>query len=220
MTGGKSEAIWARDRLLLSLTMSNPLRARNLKELTYKPDNTGHLRKTPVGGWRIFIPKEDFKNVNGAAKTKDYDQAVNESIWPHIDRYLRDYRNVLGGSRPDLVFVSKKTPGREWRALNRRYEKLTRLYMAGCPGTGPHSIRHIVATTMIKNSGDIAGAAAVLHDEEETVRQHYKHLLPNDADRWRDNSLGATLQKLNTRSRLQLHPRGRAGQQAPVAIIP
>src|SRR5690606_9829417 len=54
-TSGTAEAVWARDRLLLALTASNPLRAENLRSLTYREDNTGHLRQDARGCWRIRI---------------------------------------------------------------------------------------------------------------------------------------------------------------------
>jgi hypothetical protein len=59
-SGGATEAVWARDRLLLKLLASNPLRAKNIKLLTYRSDNTGHLRQDPDGAWRINIPRQEF----------------------------------------------------------------------------------------------------------------------------------------------------------------
>src|SRR4029453_17100310 len=40
-TGGEAEAIWARDRLIVKLLMSNPLRAKNIKFLTIAPLASG-----------------------------------------------------------------------------------------------------------------------------------------------------------------------------------
>lgn len=202
-TGGEWEAVWARDLLLLALTMSNPLRVRNLRELTYRPDNTGQLRKNRAGEWRIFIARPNFKNVKGAAKDKDYDQAVDPSVWPYIERYLADYRAVIGGSRPELVFVSSENPNVEWEGLDRRYAILTKRYVPGCPGVGPHAIRHIVATSIIIKTGDFLLAADTLHDKPATVEKHYAHLLASVGDRGRRSALGDAYAKVSVRN-----PRG------------
>lgn len=93
-TGGLREAVWARDRLLVKLLASNPLRDKNLRLLTYKDDNSGHLRKVN-GEWRIAIPRHEFKNARGAARHRPYDMPVRREVWPDIERYLRDYRPVL-----------------------------------------------------------------------------------------------------------------------------
>ena len=74
---GVDEAIWSRDLLLMALLMSNPLRRKNLAQLTYRSDNSGHLRRTAAGGWRIFIPRGLFKNAEkGAAKDHEYAQPM------------------------------------------------------------------------------------------------------------------------------------------------
>jgi hypothetical protein len=47
---GKNEKYWARDLLLMALTMSNPLRAENLERLTYRADKRGMCeRRRPAG---------------------------------------------------------------------------------------------------------------------------------------------------------------------------
>ena len=197
MTSGLKEAIWARDRLLLALSASNPLRALNLKELTYREDGSGQLRKDKGGRWRIVIPKESFKNEAGAAKDRNYDQVVQEQVCPIVETYLRDYRPMLASADNDRVFVSsgKRSDSGVWVGLNRHYEALTRRYLHGCPGTGPHCIRHIVATALVKRTGSFVAAALVLHDKEETVRQNYGHLCGDDGARWLAGVLGEALNK-------------------------
>lgn len=194
-TGGEAEAIHARDLLLMALVLSNPLRAHNLRRLTYRPDNTGQLRQTSTGEWRIIIESANFKNMKGAAKD-NYDQAVDVAVWPHIRRYLKDYRKVLGGSRPELVFVASENPSQPWRSLGRRFAALTKRFVPGCPGVGPHSIRHIVATSIIMAGGGVELAASTLHDRVETVRRHYALLLASHGDRGRKATLGDTLAQM------------------------
>ena len=198
-TGGIAEAVWARDVALLALLMSNPLRALNLRELTYRPDNTGQLHKTPSGDWRIELEKSNFKNFRGAAKQRDYNQVIDPAVVPYIERYLKIYRSILGGSRPELVFVSSETPDREWESLDRRVEYLTKRYLEGCPGVGPHALRHIVATHIIKTTdGNYILAALALHDKPATVEASYAHLLTKYADLGRKKSFGPSMALLKS----------------------
>jgi len=192
VTGGMNEAVWARDRLLLALSASNPLRALNLKELSYHPDGTGQLRKDHAGRWRIVIAKEHFKNEAGAAKEREYNQLVQEPVWPMIETYLREYRLMFSPVNNNRVFLSSKrgVGGRAWSSMNRHFETLTRKYLHGCPGTGPHCIRHIVATAIVKRTGNFVAAALVLHDKEDTVRRNYGHLCGDDGARWLSDVLG------------------------------
>jgi integrase len=188
-TGGLHEAVWARDRLLLKLLASNPLRDKNARMLTYLADGSGHLHKKD-GVWRIAIPKNEFKNFRGAASDRDYDMPVRPEVWPDIERYLRDYRPLLASGDTPYVFVSNGRGDRPWHRLRRQFEALTCRYLEGCPGVGPHAMRHLVATSILKQRpNDWAAAAWALHDREDTVRKHYAHLRSDDAYRWLDAAM-------------------------------
>lgn len=190
-TGGKREAIWARDILLIKLTASNPLRDKNLRELTYRVDNTGHLRQSASGEWSIFVHKQELKNQDGAAKDRDYQMSVRCEVWPDIERYLSQYRPMLLQSATDVLLVTERLGGPfSEDALGQRFHTLTKKYLYGCPGVGPHSMRHIVATSILKASpNDWATAAWALHDDEKTVQKHYAHLAQHDAARWMGKAL-------------------------------
>lgn len=180
---GLQEMRMVRDVMLFALLTSNPLRALNLRRLTYLPDNSGHLRHTAEGGWKLFIPRAEFKNIHGAAKNRDYDMEVDPAVWPFITRYIKTYRPMFGLARPELVFVSEENPAREWKGLNKRFSLITKSLIPGSGGFGPHSGRHIYATHVIKQTkGDYLAAAEALHDEPETVKQHYWHLINSYAD--------------------------------------
>lgn len=195
-TNGEDEALWARDLLLLKLFASNPLRAKNMMELTYSPDNTGKLRKVN-GQWRIAVPRREFKNFAGAARERDYDMPVRPEVWHDIERYLHDFRPMLADPGNPFVFVAARSPTKMLRSINRRIETLTRQYLSGCPGAGPHSFRHIVATSILKaNPNAWTLAAMVLHDREETVRKHYAHLRCDDAYRMLDATLASSYQRM------------------------
>ncbi len=191
---GIDEMRIARDVMLVALLFSNPLRALNLKRLTYTPDNTGHLRRTPEGGWKLLIPRGEFKNIHGAAKDRDYDMEIDPAVWPVITRYMKTYRPMFGLDRPELVFVSEKNPAREWKGLNKRFRSITRTLLRGSGGFGPHSVRHMYATQVIKHSrGDYIAAAEALHDEPETVKENYWHLINSYADSARRAALQGSM---------------------------
>lgn len=195
-TNGKREAVWARDILFVKLLASNPLRIKNMRWLTYQTNNKGHLRQDSTGAWSIYVPKNELKNHDGAAKDKDYHMPVRPEVWRDIEQYLKHYRPMLAAQDTDIIFVSE---GKQFsrNGLGKRFEMLTRLYLQGCPGVGPHAMRHIVATSILKsNPNDWAGAAMALHDKEETVRSHYAHLAQSDAARWLDKTLAGPFSRM------------------------
>lgn len=195
-TGGQAEAIWARDRLLLKLLASNPLRIKNVQLLTYHADGSGHLRQGN-GAWRICIPRSDFKNARGAAHDRIYDMPVRPEVWSDIEQYLRDYRPMLSSTGGPYVFVSTESGGGPMFGLRRRFEVLSRRYFAGCPGVGPHAMRHLVATSILKQRpNDWAAAAWALHDREDTIRQHYAHLRSDDAFKWFDTAMAGPFSRM------------------------
>jgi integrase len=195
-TGGVCEAKWARDRLMLKLLASNPLRAKNLKLLTIAPDAKGapaQLRKVN-GGWRIAIPREAFKNFAGAAKDREYDMPVRKELWKDLDAYIDQYRPLLAAASNPYLLTADRNSEEPYHHLNRHFAAVTRRYFTRCPGTGPHIMRHIVATTILKLQPNAwAAAAYVLHDKEETVKKNYAHLKSDDAARWIDSLMAEAL---------------------------
>ena len=49
-------------------------------------------------------------------------------------------------------------------------------------GLTPHSLRHTLASWLAQEDVQLMKIAAILGDTEETVRQHYAHLLSCDLD--------------------------------------
>jgi hypothetical protein len=195
-TAGIAEALWARDRLLLKLCASNPLRKKNLQLLTYAADGTGHLRKDG-DGWRICIDKSEFKNAKGAAKHRPYRMPVRKEVWSDIERYLTVYRPMLADDNNSFVFVGSASRTGPWKSLARHFFTITKRYFVRCPGSGPQCMRHIVATSILKTRpNDWSTAAWALHDLEETVRKNYAHLRSDDAARWMDPVLSGPFSRM------------------------
>lgn len=83
----------------------------------------------------------------------------------------------------ELVFVSEQNAAREWAGLNKRFRGITRALLRDTGGVGPHCVRHLYATQVIKQTkGDYMAAAEALHDEPETVKDNYWHLISRHAD--------------------------------------
>lgn len=202
-TGGIEEAIWSRDMVLVKLLSSNPLRAKNLKLLTYRADNTGELYRMSSGGWAIRIPREAFKNAKGAAKNRDYDMPVDANVWGDIEEYLKTYRPMLpDAEKTDLFFLSSNDDEQEhdfgvWHSLNRRVFTLTRRYLWNCQGIASHAFRHILATSILKmQPEEWETAAQILHDEVETVKKNYAHLKCSDGAARMSKILGSTFARM------------------------
>jgi hypothetical protein len=142
LTNGTLEAVWARDLTLIKLLMSNPLRIKNMQELTWRPDNTGQLHQHADGSWHIRIDRKFFKNHRGAARDRDYDNPVDPAVWPILQQYLSIHRSrLLGGRETDYVFVSQEAEfgNGPWTRMSRRVFILTARYLWGCPGVGAHA---------------------------------------------------------------------------------
>jgi integrase len=199
-TGGLAEAVWSRDLALIQLLASNPVRAENIKLMTYSADNSGNLYQDPSGVWWLRFSPESFKNTRGAAGDRPYNMPIHESAWLALERYLKRFRPMLPfAAELPYVFLSAEQAGdpRPWGRMNRHVESLTRRYLRQCPGVGPHAFRHIVATAILKASpNDWATAAMVLHDREDTVRQHYAHLASADGGRRMQSILASSFARM------------------------
>lgn len=81
-------------------------------------------------------------------------------------------------------------PGLETDQLLRDVFYRRSAYVAALPDVprgllpfGPHSVRHVVATTIVKTTGSFEAAANVLMDTIQMVEAHYARFAP--ADRYR-----------------------------------
>lgn len=180
--GTVEEAIWARDILLIRLLARYPLRALNIKNLEFDKDAPTRLYESG-GAWYMHADKEVFKNEKGAAKDRDYHIAIDPTLWGDIEAWKTIYKKRLESIPTNYVFISSRPSkqGKIWSNLNRRISRLTRRYLEGCLGVGPHTFRHLYATSVLKqHPGEITAVAYALHDKEETVRRYYRRFLVMD----------------------------------------
>uniref|UniRef100_UPI00054F8F73 site-specific integrase n=1 Tax=Desulfovibrio inopinatus TaxID=102109 RepID=UPI00054F8F73 len=178
-----TNALHARNILLVKMLICNPLRVQQYAMMTWCADNTGNLYTGPDGEWRMRFEPVDFKNHYGAA-SQPYDVALSEWLRPDIDAYLSVYRPYF---RDAAVSNSLFLPRGEKKGRTRDYLsaavisstvlKLTRKFIPDCPGFSAHAFRHIIATEYIKNNPNgFQVAANILHDRLETVMRAYAHL--------------------------------------------
>jgi hypothetical protein len=123
--GSEKRALHYRDKFLIDLMPSNPLRCENHAMMTYIPANwvkfaqaceeyertdgkcfiyvgndpASNLYQKPDGTWHLRFNPEDFKNEEGAASGENldapYDVPLPEDIWPVVREYIFRQRLVL-----------------------------------------------------------------------------------------------------------------------------
>ena len=179
--GSITEARHKRNALVLALLLSNPMRVRTLASLTWLPNGHGTVRGTPSQGWRIMLQPLHLKNGN-SQQSRAYNVKVADWVKPRLDEYIEEYRDTLlaGKSNPYLLVGDRN--GGIWEGLTHAVLNLTRRYIPGSPGFGPHAIRHLVATDWLRNNpGDFLTVAELLNDTLTTVLANYAHLRRDDS---------------------------------------
>lgn len=178
-------AAWIRDRLLIRLLISNPLRKNQIQTLTWRSDNTGELRQDHDGQWWLVFEVRRFKNDRFAAKRK-YQAPVDGWVAELIPQYLEAARpRLYGAGECDYLFLPcKKTNGSRlgFSSLDIRLAGITKKFLPDVAPRGfrTHAFRHIIATGMLKNGYTVDEVAAVLHDRPNTIRKAYSHLVESD----------------------------------------
>jgi integrase len=190
-----------RNYLITRILSATALRSKNLRQLTYREDNTGHLRR--VGDkWVIVIPWQNFKNKDSSffgnkKKKHDYQKelADKDDLYKWIEEYVRVHRPfILRGTESDIFFVL--TPNKPMFSAERfssNYHYLTMVYFAhnpylgrGVPGVKPHglhSVRDMIATYVMQQTGSYELAGYAIGDTAWTVREHYVRFMPKHKTR-------------------------------------
>lgn len=221
-----------RKYLMTRVLSASALRSRNIRELTYRADNKGELRRRG-DKWVIVISYKKFKNWFGSffgrkKKKHDYVKVLEDidGLYAWLEEYVNVFRPILlGGGESDVFFFNTAakpvTSPQEFHAM---YSRLTRMYFAhnpylgrGVPGVkphGPHAVRDMLATFIIQLTGSYELAAYILTDSEQTVREHYTRFLPKDKTRlvdwfingvWRGEMSEYVKQMQSTHSLLASH---------------
>jgi hypothetical protein len=183
--------------LLVAEPGAQPRAERELADL-----RRGELRRSPLrSGWEVFIPHTAFKNRNSSFfGERPFRLTLPDlgSLYEHLEAYVRMHRNILlkGATDPSTVFVKTvKTSSREasydknkfyeaWCLTIQRYgiwnPYTRRGAIRGLLPHGPHCIRDVLATHVLKQTGSYEQASYAIQDTPDTVAKHYGRFLPQD----------------------------------------
>jgi integrase len=190
-----------RNYLIVRILIATALRSRNVRELTYRADNTGHLRRSG-DKWKIVIPWKSFKNKHSSyfgpkKKKHDYEKVLpdKDGLYTWIEEYIDVHRPLLlkGSDSNIFVFNTEANPTIIPSHFYTLYRRLTMFYFAynpylerGAPGVkphGPHCVRDILATFVLQLTGSEDIAAYMIQDIPPTIRKHYGRFTPKDKTR-------------------------------------
>jgi integrase len=153
------------------------------------------------GQWEVFIPSIAFKNGRSSFFGNRPFRLILPDVaglYEHLEDYVQSHRDRLlkGRSDPGTLFV-KTVKGKTkdasyegttfyeaWRLAVQRYgiwnPYTRRGAIAGLLPHGPHSVRDVLATHLLKQTGSYEQASYAIQDTPETVAKHYARFLPQD----------------------------------------
>lgn len=153
-------------------------------------------------GWMITIPAAAFKNATSSYFSDQPYRLLLPNVrelYGRIDAYLAVHRPVLlfNADDPGTFFVKTaryphlrhasycQTSFYEaWRHTIERYGVFNpytgRGAIKGLLPHGPHNVRDVLATHILKRTGSYEQAGYAIQDTAETVARYYARFLPND----------------------------------------
>lgn len=130
----------------------------------------------------VEFPLGDPEHPLAALEVEGTRYALNEVFHVYLREVLPRLAESLGRPGPLLPLFPGLDSGAQ---LGKMFRKRS-AYVAALPGAplilpfGPHSLRHIVATSIVKTTGSFEAAANVLLDSVEMVVRHYARFAPRD----------------------------------------
>lgn len=152
-------------------------------------------------GWEVIIPATAFKNGNSSFFAKrPYRLMLPDvgELYRYIDSYIRVHRPILlgGATDPGTFFVktvkstshgaayNQSTFYEAWRLTIQRYGIFNpytkRGAIKGLLPHGPHNVRDVLATHILKETGSYEQAGYAIQDTADVVAQHYGRFLPEN----------------------------------------
>jgi integrase len=181
--------------------------------MTWKENNTGHLRRHQNGYYHLEIPHTEFKNPQSSffgppGRERPFKVELSGVVTSLLDEYLfrcRPYliekwmmsKNSEGGVEDEGFLFISSSCGKSQRISYSSaavivvdfsiehlvYNPLTETGLKGVESFAPHSFRHIFATHVLKDTGSFANAGAAIQDSEATARRYYAQYQPSDRDK-------------------------------------
>jgi hypothetical protein len=152
-------------------------------------------------GWEVLIPSVAFKNASSSFfGGKPFRLLLPDlgNLHGHIKAYVRTHRAALlnGANDPGTFFVKTvKASSRDaaydqntfyeaWRLTIQRYGIFNpytgRGVIKGLLPHGPHNVRDVLATHILKQTGSYEQASYAIQDTPDMVAKHYGRFLPQD----------------------------------------
>ncbi len=152
-------------------------------------------------GWEVLIPSNAFKNANSSFfGSKPFRLILPDlqDLYKYLNAYIDRHRRVLlgGAEDPDTLFVktvkviskdaayNQTTFYEAWRLIIQRYGIYNpytgRGAIKGLLPHGPHNVRDVLATHILKQTGSYEQASYAIQDTPEMVANHYGRFLPQD----------------------------------------
>lgn len=152
-------------------------------------------------GWEVLIPSIAFKNSDSSFfGQKPFRLILPDllDLYKYLEAYIDRHRGVLLGPAkdPGTLFVKTvKTTSLDaaydstkfyeaWRTVIQRYGIYNpytgRGAIKGLLPHGPHNLRDILATHILKQTGSYEQASYAIQDTPDVVQQHYGRFLPQD----------------------------------------
>ncbi|WP_233247519.1 hypothetical protein [Caulobacter endophyticus] len=151
--------------------------------------------------WEVLIPAAAFKNAGSSYFRKNpFRLALPDldGLYREIEAYLDRHRAVLlkGAPDPGVFFVkTMKAKSKEaaydsnsfyaaWRLAIERHGIFNpytgRGAIEGLLPHGPHNVRDVIATHVLKQTGSYEQASYAIQDTPDTIAEHYGRFLPQD----------------------------------------
>ncbi len=174
-----------------------PRSERQLEEL-----KCGELRwSEKADGWEVLIPAVAFKNAHSSFfGSKPFRLILPDlgQLYAYLEAYIDRHRARLlnGAVDPETFFVktvkvsssnaafNQTTFYEAWRLTIQRYGIYNpwtgRGAIKGLLPHGPHNVRDVLATHILKQTGSYEQASYAIQDTPDMVAQHYGRFLPQD----------------------------------------
>lgn len=151
--------------------------------------------------WEVFIPSIAFKNSNSSYfKQRPYRLKLPdlENLYNYVEVCISAHRKQLlrQAEDPHTFFIktvkqnsqsaayNQQSFYQAWREIIQKYgiynPYTKRGAIEGLLPHGPHSVRDVLATHILKMTGSYEQASYAIQDTPEVVAQHYGRFLPED----------------------------------------
>jgi hypothetical protein len=186
-----------RNSILTLIAIQTGLRAGNLLLTVSGPEPTLRREMNIKGKvrWRVVIPATQFKNWFSPffSDGQPYEFILDDEddLYERLDDYMsKGRRYLLAGKESNALFVTRMGNDCTVPVLSDIYRGVTRRFFVydketgmGVPNVRPHglhSVRHIIATSLLLTTRDIYQAAYAIQDTTTTVERNYVKYLPKD----------------------------------------